>query len=223
MGKRTYQRLKALACFPEVEDRIRRGDAPTDIARFVRDERIEYTDIKEASLAKIISDYSRENHPDVVHDRKIARKLADLAEMKDENVDVLNRLSVLADVQEQRVAINVNAEISGQRLIKGTREEIRTYVDILKTIGDRQDTLAGLKKEVGTMRHIHSVEGQQALPKPEAKQLTDALVDPGRRQLLLETLSQATKVSRGLEGDPDVIDAEYEDVDEGEEGAVVGY
>lgn len=214
MGKRTYQRLKALACFPEVVDRIKRGDTPTDVAQFIQGESHEYTDIKAQSLAKIVGDYARQNHPDVVHDRKIAKKLAELSEFKDEQVDVLQRLSVLADVQEQRVAINVNAELSGQRLIKGTRDEIKTYVEILGKIGERQDAIKGLGKNIGTMHHVHSVQGPASIEKPEPKQLTESLNDPGRRHLLLETISQAQKVSRAVEGDPDIVDAEYEDVED---------
>jgi len=217
VGRRTYQRLKNLACFPEVENLIRQGETPTEIARFIQGQRIEYTDIQESSLAKIVSDYARENHPELVQDRRITKKLIELSEIQDEQVDVLQRLGVLASVQEQRVAINVAAELSGQRLIKGTREEIRTYMEILGKIGDRQDVLKGLGKELGTMRHVHALEGQQAQPdaRPQPKQITESLNDPMRRQLLLDTIKHAQKMTPAtpVDSGDDIEDAEFEEIE----------
>jgi len=209
MTKRAYKRLEQLACYPDMIDMIKRGSTPTEIANYIQEERAEYTDIKRTSLVRVIGDFTRERYAGYVEERKAVRKLDKLIANAHENHDVIRKLCVLASVQEQRLAINIEAELAGGRLIKGTRDEVKTLADLYRLIGDQQDRMNGTREDIKTVHHVVHDANSTNLDKDGKVEGSDAfLSNPSRRQRLFDTLRKAKQASGGADGieDAQIID-----------------
>lgn len=153
-----FRRLKSMKCFPDVLDMIATGYAVSDIARFIQEDKEEYTHVEQRSLERNIKDFIKNDLPSAVLSQRVAPGQAKEAlEGLNENIDVLNELTKLYRKQESRInkAIADEEEFNVMNSLLG--KEVTRGVDILLKIKDVQQDFNMLPRNLGTFRHQHSM------------------------------------------------------------------
>ena len=139
-----FQKLKALSCYQEMYDRICAGWPIAQVARFIQQERNEYTEITQRGLEQQLVEFRKQMPPgDLVQKR--FPELYDKAKDKvEEGIDELAELEDLYRIQMARIKIDYATEKGIKKLLPSMTGEIREARQILETI-------TNLKMDLGVL------------------------------------------------------------------------
>ena len=146
------QKLRALQCFPEVHGKICDGWPISAVAKFIQEERQEYTDAKLCTLEGVLQKY-RDALPksDLVKGRLPKYFQDAIAEVEGE-IDELLEFTKLYRLQMERIGIDLQTEKSIKKLFPTMTQEMRVAGEILNRV-------AQLKMDLGlNERHLGRVD-----------------------------------------------------------------
>lgn len=129
-----FQKLRALGCFDEAYERICSGWPITQVARFIQDERREYTDISRKGLEQQLTEFRKS----IPATHLVAKRFPDIfdkaLERVEEGIDELEELAELYRIQKNRIAIDYKTEKSIHKLLPSMTAEIREARQILESM-----------------------------------------------------------------------------------------
>lgn len=146
-----FLKLKGLKCFQEVHERIVEGWTLSDVAKFIQEDRQEYTDISPASLNALLNDY-RLTIPPAEKAARIPTVAKRAAVVVDRGLDELEEMQKLYLLQMERIQIDFGKEKMIGKLLPTMTQEVRTAREILQSFAD-------LKMDLGLAdRHLGSID-----------------------------------------------------------------
>lgn len=217
-----FGKLRALKCFNEIHERILAGWSMAQVAKFVQEDRDEYTDTTHGALASILQDY-RDSIPRAeLVSRRMPNVFHKAAEEVEKGIDELKELEKLYQCQMERIQIDLTVEKQIKKLFPTMTNEVRLARDILSTY-------AQLKMDLGlATRHLGHLDVDATLVADVAgrygKQSVARVVqDPESRRRVLGIAEKLLEAARLREDDEVVVDdaivtAEVTDVTETREG-----
>jgi hypothetical protein len=216
-------KLKHLKCWDDVDTKVRAGVPIENIARWIQDDKGEYTHVKYDSVVRALYRYKRSLPatalaiPEPLH---IHRKIEHLKRGVNE-LDELERLYLL---QITRISDFVATEEKMKFPIKGIVKEIESakgllleMVRIKQDLGllDRLPVQTDLHLNVSAQTHAEFIENMDPEKRAKLATVADALMTKIRESLEgpMKALQAAETVDGGPEGDR-TMDADYEVVEE---------
>lgn len=139
-----FQKLRALKCYQEVYDRICAGWPLAQVARFIQEERKEYTTISRHGLEQQLVEFRKQMPPGDLVQKRFPEVYDEAKEKLKKQVDELEELEELYRIQMRRVEIDFNTEKNIGKLLPSMTGEIREARQIL-------ESLANLKMEMGVL------------------------------------------------------------------------
>lgn len=184
-GSTRFAKLKACACFKDVQQRMFEGWPLSQVAKFIQIDRKEYTDVTSASLVSVLQEYRATIPPGKLISQTtllpIYNKAADAV---DAGLDEIKELEKLYVIQLERIELDRALEKKLGKLLTTMTPEIRAAKDILQA-------RAQLKMDLGlTDRHLGTAEVEVNVKADLAKQHGSPAVektlgnDESRRKLL---------------------------------------
>lgn len=144
-GRETrFQKLRALKCYREVYDRICAGWPLAQVARFIQEERKEYTTISRHGLEQQLTEFRKQMPPGDLVQKRFPEVYEDAKDRLKKQLDELDELEELYQIQMRRVEIDFTTEKSIGKLLPSMTGEIREARQIL-------ESLANLKMEMGVL------------------------------------------------------------------------
>lgn len=137
-----FKKLRALACYQEVYDRLCAGWPLTQVARFIQDERQEYTDISKGGLEQQLTDFRKTMPAGDLVQKRFPEVFDRAKEVVEQGIDELKELEELYRIQMRRIGVDFKTEKGIGKLMPSMTGEIREARNIL---GD----MANLKLEMG--------------------------------------------------------------------------
>lgn len=187
-----YTRIKELNCFPEVEQQVIAGFKIPDIARFIQEEREEYTDVARESLVTMLAAFKRDMPPAQILEsaspetalevkkarEKFGDKLAELEELSD--LVTIQKKNVLAGLRmveksgfpQQRLGV----EVLNMAAVVMKMHAIKMDLGLTKAGGRELGTLTISAEKMSEIRKRHGREAAEALAKPESRARALAVV-----------------------------------------------
>ena len=139
-----FQKLRALKCYQEVYDRICAGWPLAQVARFIQEERGEYTIISRHGLEQQLTEFRKQMPPGDLVQKRFPDVFDKAKDQLKKQVDELEELEELYRIQMRRVEIDFNTEKNIGKLLPSMTGEIREARQIL-------ESLANLKMEMGVL------------------------------------------------------------------------
>ena len=131
-----FSSIQKLACIDEVNDMLRAGRTLASVARFIQEDRLEYTSASPGSLAARLGVYRRSMKPaELVAPRQpvaIERAQAKL----DAGINVVTEIQRLYEIQLERIGGARDMEVKQEVMLKFLGAEISTAANLLKTHHD---------------------------------------------------------------------------------------
>jgi hypothetical protein len=178
-------KLRSCRCFDEVDRRLRLGWGSLELAKFIRDENGECTDISEAYVRKLVDQHRQAIPPAELSLTSTNTKVIRNASKKMSNgLNELAELEKLYDIQKSRIEIDFTNEQTIKKLFAGTGREIFYAMKILKQSADLKATLGLTKKHLGTVE----VTGHRAAEIGDRygnEAIGSVVADPDSRRKLL--------------------------------------
>lgn len=149
MGTRARQagfaKLRALRCFPEIHERIRQAWPMTEVARWIQEDREEYTDVTRAGLLVVLRRYSASIPAFQKVEHRLPQAFVDAKERLEKGLDEINELEELYRLQMNRVKIDYEKEQQISKLFPTMSTEIREARNLL-------EALLKMKQELGLLK-----------------------------------------------------------------------
>ena len=137
-----FEKLRAMRCFDLVYERIRQGWPMTEVARYIQEDRQEYTDVSSAALIAILGDFRKTIPPGELVAKRMPDVMVEAKERIEEALDEVEELEKLYRMQMDRVSMEVATEKKINKLLPSMNSEIKEARQILESI-------ATLKMEMG--------------------------------------------------------------------------
>jgi hypothetical protein len=204
--KRNFKKLKALKCFDLVLARIRDGWVLTQLARYIQDERNEYTEISHEGLTALLGEFRKSLPPgELIKDRMPGVFLA-AKEHVEEGIDELEKMQELYYIQMQRIGIDFETERNINKLLPSMTSEIREARNILEAIG-KMKTELGVHPRLPQEHNINvtaEVDGQLVEDlglKFSSEAVRDVVKNPESRRRVLNTVERFLKSKNPTDSD----------------------
>jgi hypothetical protein len=210
-----YQKLRTLKCFREVHERILAGWEPAAIARFVQNDRNEYTHATQVSLAQVIQRYRDTIPPAELLKTRMPKAFEEAKAEVDEGLDELKEMEKLYKLQMKRIGIALTVEEESKRLMPNVTQDVRTAREILAGYADLKMDL-GLSARAGEKVDVN-VNVTTDASRYGKKSVERVMNNPELRR---KVLGVAERVF-ALQGRLEVIDAESSEVVPSTAAAVV--
>lgn len=198
-----FKKLRALACFDDVYTRVCDGWALAEIARFIQDERKEYTEISRGGLEKMLTDFRVQEVPagDLV--KKRFPEVYDAAkEEVEKGIDEVKELEELYRIQMHRIGTDFKTEKAIGKLLPSMTSEIKEARQLL-------ESLSNLKMEMGLasrapQKHEHDVSvgvsveatiGAELAEHFSSDAVKDVLQDPESRHRVQGVIDRFLKLA----------------------------
>jgi len=139
-----FRKLRALACFQEVYDRICAGWPLAQVARFIQEERKEYTSISHHGLEQQLAEFRKNMPPGDLVQKRFPDVFDQAKEKVEASIDELEELEELYRIQMHRIGIDFSTEKGIKKLMPSMTAEIREARNLLKD-------MAELKMELGIL------------------------------------------------------------------------
>lgn len=145
-------KFRAMKCFPEVHQHILEGWTPLEVAKFIQDDRKEYTDATRGTVVNNVKEYRASLPPGELIARRMPAVFNDAAKKLKEGVDEVQELEWLTRFQKRRLKIDGTTERKINKLLPSMTQEVRAHVEVLRT-------LSSVKMDLGlNKRHLGSIE-----------------------------------------------------------------
>lgn len=193
-----FKKLRALNCFDLVLARIRDGWPLTQLARFIQDEKGEYTEISKQGLASLLGDFRKSLPPGELIKNRMPGVFLAAKEHVAEGVDELAKLEELYRMQLKRVSIDFATERKINKLLPSMTSEIRELRHILESITQTKLDL-GLHQRAPQEHNVNvtaEVEGQLVDDlglKFSSEAVKEVVQNPESRRRVLTTVERFLK------------------------------
>jgi hypothetical protein len=199
-----HQRLRALQCFDDVYSRIRDGWPLTELARYIQEDKKEYTDISRAGLVSVLTDFRSSMPPGELIKKRMPQAFISAKKEVEEGLDELKELESLYRIQLSRVNIDLKTEQQIKKLLPSMTSEIKEARQILESVANLKLEL-GLNERV-PQKHEVNVEvdevSEQELSKNFGNEsVKKVLEDPESRHRVLGTVERFLHLARTSEDD----------------------
>lgn len=190
-----FNKLRALACFPEVHDRICKGWPLSQVATYIQDDCGEYTDAEQVTLVKVLQRYRDSLPPGERAKYVLPKAHREAVEEVQEDIDEIRELIKLYRRQEKRLDIDGKVEENIGKLLPTMTQEVRATAEILNRI-------AQLKMDMGVHeRRLGTVDVEAGLiadveQKYDGTDVGHVLKDPKKRRRLLNIAEHALSLSK---------------------------
>lgn len=139
-----FQKLKALSCYQEMYDRICAGWPIAQVARFIQQDRNEYTEISQRGLEQQLVEFRKQMPPGDLVQKRFPELYDKAKDRVEEGIDELAELEDLYRIQMARIKIDYATEKGIKKLLPSMTGEIREARQILETI-------TNLKMDLGVL------------------------------------------------------------------------
>jgi hypothetical protein len=192
----SFAKLRSCKCFPEVHERVVQGYSPSEVARFVQEEREEYTDAAHSSLKTIIERYRRSLPPGELAQHRLSTDHKAALEEIDEGIDTIKELTKLYKKQMDRIEVDLQTEKKIGKLFPTMTQEMRVAGEFLNRIAQIQMDLGITDRHLGTV----DVEVSGVDPRYAGTEVGKVLDDPKKRRRLMNIAEHALSLAeRGIE------------------------
>jgi hypothetical protein len=138
------KKLRALSCYQEVYERICAGWPLAQVARFIQEERHEYTAISRHGLEQQLADFRKTMPPGDLVAKRFPEVFDQAKEAVVQGIDELKELEELYRIQMHRVSVDFATEKGIGKLMPSMTAEIREARNLL-------ESMANLKMEMGVL------------------------------------------------------------------------
>lgn len=195
-----FVKLRSLKCFAEVHQRVLDGWPMPELARYIQDEKREYTDVTKDGLVAVLKEYRASIPPGQLIQKRMPQVFHKAAAEVAEGVDELKEMEKLYRLQMERIGIDVNTEKKINKLMPTVTQEIRVAREILSG-------MASLKMDLGIdKRHIGQVDIDAKVQaditnKYGSQAVVAVLQNPESRRKVLGVVDRVLKLAGKREGD----------------------
>lgn len=154
----SHAKLRALKCFDEVYERICGGWPMTQLARFIQEERNEYTDIKQTQLEYLLREFRKTIPAGDLVAKRFPEVFEDAMERVGEGLNELDELQELYRIQMHRIGIDFRTETKINKLMPSMTSEIREARQLLESIAELKMDM-GVNNRAPTQHQVN-VDGQ---------------------------------------------------------------
>lgn len=203
-----FQALRRLRCFNEVFERLKAGWAPSELARFIQDDRSEYTHATRPALMQIIQRFRDTIPPAQLFNTRIPDKFIEAKKEVEEGIDELKEMEKLYRLQMERISIDCKNEQNIKKLMPTMTQEIRVARELLAGIADLKMDL-GLTTRAGEKVDVN-VNVTTDVGRYGKKSVETVMADPERRRKVLNVAERMLAFPGRLE----VIDVSATEVSE---------
>lgn len=198
-----FQSVRRLKCFNEVFERLKAGWAPSELARFIQDDRGEYGHATKTALMQVLQRFKDTIPPAQLFSTRIPEAFHEAKKEVEEGLDELKEMEKLYRLQMERIQIDRSNEKQSKKLIATMTQEIRVARELLTGIAD-------LKMDLGlTTRAGENVNVNVSLSGPEQKygkkSIADVMESPERRRKVLNLAERLMTLPDRVSIDPDTI------------------
>lgn len=197
LPKDSTSRLRALRCFPRVDELVRAGVFARTIAEFVQDESGEYLDVSFDTVVRTVRRYREQL------EKAGIRAAQEVEAGKGDDADPLFELYEMGRNYRQlkgRIDMEVATETQLNKLFSTTHKEYGEARVLLDTILERKTKLGIIGKDMDRQKQNQGIVGSMA-----GRLDYGAVVDnPSSRQKVLSIVEM-------LLGDPELMDAVIKD------------
>lgn len=137
-----FERLRSLKCYDEVYKRICAGWPATQLARFIQEERNEYTQASQKQLERLLREFRQKIPPGDLVAKRFPEVFEDAKDKIEQGLDEIAELEELYRIQMHRVGIDLVTETKINKLLPSMTSEIKEARQIL-------ESLAELKMDLG--------------------------------------------------------------------------
>lgn len=214
--KKNFQKLRAMACFQEVHERICKGFPLKLVAEFIQDEREEYVHASKETLIRQLQKYRDDIPPAERAKYTMPKSQMEALEEVEEGIDELTEITKLYKRQLRRMDIDEQVEKNIGKLLPTMTQEVRVALEILHKSAQLKMDLGLNERQLGSV----NVEAT-ALETYSGTEIQKIIEDPKKRRRLLSIAEHALSMSdRGV--DLSELDLSGgDDEDDEEEGEVV--
>lgn len=149
--KTSFAKLRSMECFDEVHQKIIDGWKIAEIARWMQEEKEEYTDVTRDSLTLILQNYRKSLPPGELVSKRIPDAIHKAAEQLAEGMDELQELEKLYRFQMQRVQMGHAKEKLINLPIPSMTQEVRVAAEILGRYAELKMDLGINERQLGTV------------------------------------------------------------------------
>lgn len=150
-GAGAFQRLKSLACFPEVHTRIVSGAPITALRDYIREDQGELLDLKPDTLLRLLYDYRASLPAGLRLAGANPQAMQAVADRVADGLDELEELQKLYAIQLRRVERAVALEADNNTLYRTTVKEIETASTLLVQRAKLKQDLGISPKQLGDL------------------------------------------------------------------------
>lgn len=211
----THGKLRGLKCFSDVHDRVFQGWPISDLARYIQDDRQEYTDVTRDALIQVLKSYRSSIPPAQLIQKRMPQTFAKAAEKVDEGLDELDELGKLYKLQMERIEIDRGTEKKIHKLLGNMSQEVRVAAEILGRYATLKQDLGLARRNLGTLNieaQVNAkIEGQYGNPS-----IVAVISNPVSRRKILgiaERLASLTTRTASNTHDADEGDGEGQTID----------
>lgn len=147
-----FSKLRSMACFAELHDKVLSGYGLSELARWIQEDKQEYTDVTRPSLLSVLKEYRSTIPPTELISKRMPQTFHKAEEKVLKGLNELEEFEKLYQLQLDRVNIDYEKEKGMSKLLTTTVQEVRAAREILASYAD-------LKMDLGlTDRHLGKME-----------------------------------------------------------------
>lgn len=193
-----YQKLRSLQCFDLVYARIKDGWPITEIARFIQEDKHEYTEVSRAGLVSVITGFRSSLPPAELIKKRLPDAFIEAKKELDDTIDEVREMEELYRLQMRRVKIDVAIEEKIGKLMPTMTSEIKEARQLLESV-------ANLKMDMGVhsrvpQKHEVSVDVDEILEKDLSQHfgsptVKKVLENPESRHRVMGTVERFLRIT----------------------------
>ncbi len=174
-----------MRCFNEVYERLLAGWGPSELARFIQEDRSEYADATRSGLMQLLQRFRDSVPPAQLLAHRMPKAFHKAEAAVEEGLDVVKELEELYLIQKERLNIDFAHEKSLNKLMAGTMvQEVRAASELLVKINQAKMDLGIATRHLGQVdvdaQLRVEIEGKYG--KQSIKQVVE---DPEKRRKVL--------------------------------------
>lgn len=179
----SFKKLRALRCFNEVYERIVQGWAPSELARFIQQDRSEYTEVAQVTLMQQINKFRATIPPAVLVNKRMPKEMQRAIAEVEDGVDELKELCDLYRLQRKRMDMDHAIEERMKKSLSTMTNEVRVAKELLTAIAD-------LKMDLGlNTRHLGQMDAELEIKDAGdvfgKESVREVMKDPEKRRKVL--------------------------------------
>lgn len=184
-----FKKLRHLTCYQEVYDRLSSGWGPTELARFIQEERGEYKEIPHKGLVEVLKAFRKQMPAGDLVAKRFPEEFQAAKETFVSSINEIRELEELYRIQMHRITTDFTTEKNIGKLLPSMTSEMKEARQLL-------ESLANLKMELGLMdrvaqKHAHEVSVEvEATMTATTDDLADQFGSPAVKKVLSDPESR---------------------------------